>query len=365
MEAAMNRRSFLKTGVVAAAITPLAITALPALASSYDDYAATLRHPLDGDGGIEELIRFATLAPNGHNTQSWLFTATGNSIAVRPDLSRRTPVVDPDDHHIFVSLGCAAENLALAAAATGRLGEIEIADDGSFLCAWKQGRIARSPLVDVIPRRQSTRSLFDPPPVAVSDLRELEAAASAHGVRMVILTERPALTRLADLIVAGNRRQLADPAFVSELKSWLRFSSSSAIEHGDGLYGPVTGSPTVPDFIGRIGFSLFFDPAAEDDKCAAQMERSAGVAVFLGDRADPKHWVKVGRAAERFLLTAAQLGLSTAFLNQPVEVPELRSDLASLIGEPGLRPDLLVRFGRAAPMPYSPRRPVSSVVVSA
>jgi hypothetical protein len=27
---------------------------------------------------------------------------------ILPDLSRRCPAVDPDDHHLFVSLGCAA-----------------------------------------------------------------------------------------------------------------------------------------------------------------------------------------------------------------------------------------------------------------
>lgn len=358
----MNRRTFLKAGALVAA--PLALPALPALASSYDDCAAALRAPLDSEAGIADVIRFATLAPNGHNTQSWTFTVSGRTIDVAPDLNRRTPVVDPDDHHIYVSLGCAAENLALAAAATGRFGEIDIQDDGHFRYAWKPDRITRSPLVEAIPRRQSTRSLFDPTPIAASDLAQLEAAASAHGVRVVILTGHDALDRLRDLIIDGNRRQLADPAFVAELKSWIRFSSSSAIKHGDGLYGPVTGSPSVPDFIGRIGFNLFFDPAAEDDKCAAQMHSSAGVAVFLGERADRKHWVKVGRAAERFLLTATKLGLSTAFLNQPVEVPALRDDLATLVGEPGSRPDLLIRFGHAAPMPYSLRRPVNSVLAA-
>jgi hypothetical protein len=38
------------------------------------------------------------------------------SIVILPDLSRRCPVVDPDDHHLYVSLGCAAENILQAAA---------------------------------------------------------------------------------------------------------------------------------------------------------------------------------------------------------------------------------------------------------
>jgi hypothetical protein len=38
------------------------------------------------------------------------------SIVILPDLSRRCLVVDPDDHHLYVSLGCAAENILQAAA---------------------------------------------------------------------------------------------------------------------------------------------------------------------------------------------------------------------------------------------------------
>jgi glucose dehydrogenase len=36
----------------------------------------------------------------------------------------QTPAVDPDDHHLFISLGCAAENFAQASGATGRPGRL-------------------------------------------------------------------------------------------------------------------------------------------------------------------------------------------------------------------------------------------------
>jgi hypothetical protein len=60
---------------------------------------------------LKELIRYATLAPSSHNTQCWKFRLEDHAISIMPDLSRRCPVVDPDGHHLYVSLGCAAENL--------------------------------------------------------------------------------------------------------------------------------------------------------------------------------------------------------------------------------------------------------------
>ncbi len=90
----------------------------------YDATVAQMRTGLSAQPELADLIRYATLAPNGHNTQPWRFRLGERRIDILPDFSRRTPVVDPDDHHLFVSLGGAAENLALAGAARGRPGEI-------------------------------------------------------------------------------------------------------------------------------------------------------------------------------------------------------------------------------------------------
>jgi hypothetical protein len=91
----------------------------------FDARAARLRAPIHVDAGIADIVRYAILAPNGHNTQPWQFHAEGNAIDIRPDFSRATPVVDPDDHHLYVGLGCAAENLLIAATATGRPGQLD------------------------------------------------------------------------------------------------------------------------------------------------------------------------------------------------------------------------------------------------
>lgn len=89
---------------------------------SLDDYeaaVATTRATLRQVPEIGDLLRYASLAPSGHNTQPWKFQADGRRIVILPDFAQRTPIVDPDDHHLYVSLGCAAENLALSCAARG------------------------------------------------------------------------------------------------------------------------------------------------------------------------------------------------------------------------------------------------------
>ena len=70
----------------------------------------------------------------------------------------------------------------------------------------------------------------------------------------------------------------------------------------------------------------------------------------------------VGQACQRFALQANALGLKHAFINQPVEVPALRPELAALVGQPGQRPDLVMRFGYGALLPDAARRPAHEVM---
>lgn len=332
---------------------------------AYDAAVAAMRRRPTTAPQTRELIRYATLAANGHNTQAWLFRPDDDGITILPDVQRRTPVVDPDDHHLYVSLGCAAENLAIAAGAAGRAGAIAFdpVGNGAVRFRFGTGNSNDQALFEAIPRRQSTRADYDGSSVEASDLRQLRAAAAMPGVDLVLVGERPQLNQLRDLILAANTAQMDDPAFVAELKRWLRFSPNAALRTGDGLFSAASGQPPLPEWLGPWLFDRVFTVKAETARYARQIASSAGIAVFSGAKADPAHWVQVGRACQRFALQATALGLTRSFLNQPVEVPQFRADLATLAGLPGRRPDLVLRFGRCAALPFSARRPLAAVVI--
>ena len=171
------------------------------------------------------------------------------------------------------------------------------------------------------------------------------------------------MERVLEQVVQANSAQMADPAFVRELKSWIRFNGAQAVRTGDGLFSATSGNPTVPTWLGERAFDLFLRADSENDKYARQIRSSAGIAVFVGQAADPAHWVDVGRCYERFALQATALGIRSAMLNQPVEVAALRAQFATALQLGGQRPDLVVRFGRGPAMPPSLRRPVDAVLV--
>jgi hypothetical protein len=169
--------------------------------------------------------------------------------------------------------------------------------------------------------------------------------------------------RVLDYVVQANTAQMADAAFVKELKTWIRFNGAAAVHTRDGLYSATTGNPNIPTWLGDLAFGWFFTPKGENDRYSRQIRSSAGIAVFVGQSADKAHWVEVGRCYERFALQATALGIRNALVNQPVEVRAVRPEFAAAFGLADQRPDLVVRFGRGPAMPSSLRRSVASVLV--
>ena len=339
-------------------------------AGSYDATVRSTWHPAKAPAGDktalrQEMVRYATLAPSSHNTQCWKFRIEDDAITILPDLARRTPAVDPDDHHLYVSLGCAAENLVQAALANGLKGNVrfdpESGGGGAIRVALESTKAVASSLYLAIPGRQCTRAEFDGEPLSTEELRLLESAGTGAGVRVMLLTEKVALESVLAYVVEGNTAQMNDPAFVEELKSWIRFGSSEAVKTRDGLYSATSGNPSVPRWIGSPLFGMFFKPKAENDKYAKHLRSSAGVAVFVSEASDKAHWIEAGRCYERFALQAAALGIRNAMLNPPVEVSRLRPQFATAMGIGSGRPDLVVRFGRGPLMPKSLRRDLREV----
>lgn len=312
----------------------------------------------------QELVRYATLASSSHNTQCWKFSIAENSISIAPDFSRRLPTVDPDNHHLFVSLGCAAENLIQAALANGLMGEaaLEVSSTNGLKISLQPTNKLATPLFEAITRRQCTRTEFDGKPLSSHELKLLEQAGTGPGIKLRLLTEKNAMEQILEYVAQGNTAQMNDSAFVAELKTWIRFDDAEAVRTGDGLFTRASGNPALPRWLASPLFPAFFRADSENDKYARHVRSSSGIAVFVSAANDKPHWIETGRCYERFALQAAALGIRNAFLNQPVEVSTLRPQFASFLGIGQHRPDLVVRFGRGPEMPRSLRRPLASVL---
>jgi hypothetical protein len=95
----------------------------------------------------------------------------------------------------------------------------------------------------------------------------LQRAGSSDTVRL-LLTERPAMEQTLECVIQGKTAQMADAAFVKELKAWIRFNGAEAAGTRDGLYSAASGNPNIPSWIGDLAFRWVFTAKGENDKYA-------------------------------------------------------------------------------------------------
>ena len=364
----LSRRDFLKLtaalGIVAVGGHLLA-TYAPWL--NYEEQATQVRRSFNQEDTMSqqmiEMVRYATLAANGHNTQPWKFAIRQDVIEIHPDYSRHLPVVDPDNRELWSSLGCALDNLLLAARAAGYAPEVSYpVVDEVIRVQIANDTPQASPLFDAIPLRQTTRSVYDGRPVPAADLDKVQSLPLEPGVSLRFLTAPSEMETALAFVNEGNLHQYADRAFVEELISWLRFNKKEAMSSPDGLYSRCSGNPEVPRWLGRV-FVKGMKPQQQADADAEKFRSSAGAVVIATDTDDKAAWVRAGQLYERLTLDMTALNIKSALLNQPIEVAELRGQFQSALNLETCLPQLLVRFGYAGALPKSLRRPVEQVLI--
>jgi hypothetical protein len=104
-------------------------------------------------------------------------------------------------------------------------------------------------------------------------------------------------------------------------------------------------------------------PQQQADADAKKLRSSPGAVVVASETDDKTAWVRTGQVYERMALKMTTLNIKSAFLNQPIEVTELRLQFQNAMGLGASLPQLLVRFGYADLMPRSLRRPVEQIIV--
>lgn len=316
---------------------------------------------------FEKLIHYAALAPSGHNTQPWKFSVHGNHIRIHPDFSRSLPVVDPDNHALFISLGCALENLIIAAQHDGYSSSVNyFPNDKEYLEA---KLTERSPTDDdelfrVISKRQSNRSLYNGESIPDSHIKLLTSAVDSSSTTLRIFqTGHEGAEQIIRLVKEATRIQFRNDDFVEELISWIRFSKQEAVEEKDGLTSEAMGFPSVPGWLGKTIIRKFATPEGEAKKCEKMIRSSPNLIVFIAGSKSKKDWVDLGRNFQRVSLIATKLGISHAHLNMPCEIESVKEKFSEFLNlKKNEEPLLLIRLGYSKEMPKSPRRNLDEII---
>lgn len=315
---------------------------------------------------LRHMVGYAVLAPSAHNTQPWRFRVTPAGIELHADRARGLPVSDPDGRELVISCGAALFFLRVAIRRFGHMDRVHLLPDPSrpdllaLVARGDQVRATREVLTlfRAIRERRTHRPAFEARELSPPDLAALREAAEDEGGWMRPLAD-PLRTEVAGLVEAADRLQYADGAFRRELASWIRPTA-----HGvdDGIPAHALGIPDLlaplgPALMGRLNLGGM---RGGSDRRAAE---TAPLLAVLGTEGDRRNdWLNAGQALARVLLAGQARGLSAAFLNQPVQVPELRARLREMTGREGW-PQLILRMGYGQDLRPTPRRAVDDVLL--
>jgi hypothetical protein len=318
---------------------------------------------------IEKILEYATKAPSGHNTQPWKFLIKKDEIQIQPDFNRALPIVDSDNHALYISLGCAVENVVLAAKNYGFSSNIEIAknNEGADFIAIKLRKdktVEVDELFNHIDNRQVTRNEYSSSTVPSEDVKILLESTDFEGVHALVFTDSKAISELEPFIIEGSNLQFQNRDFVNELVSWIRFSKKEVEQKRDGIWHASMGMPSAGRMVGNIIMKKFVSAKSEAKRWKKQIKASAGFVLFTAEKNDVEHWVNLGRAFQRFGLTATKLNINHAHVNMPCEEHSVRKKLAAHFNLKNEHPLLLIRFGYSEKMPYSFRRPLHETVIN-
>ena len=312
-----------------------------------------------------QIASYASKAPSGHNTQPWKFHITDSTITVLPNLDVALPVVDRNNRELFISLGCAVENLCIAASYFGYTTHIiECSIEAIILELTKNALTIEDSLFHQIEKRQTNRNIYNGNKISDGILQQLQSIPKENGIQFYFTEiNTPFANTITQYIMKGNEIQMADIAFKNELLSWMRFNKKQVEATHNGLSYLVFGNPPLPRILARPIVSLFLKPNAQNKSDRKKIDSSSHFVVCATQRDTIEEMINLGRTLQRFLLKVTEIGISYAFLNQPCEVAALAFDLREKLPVNKEHPTLIMRIGYAKQIPYSPRKKIETLLV--
>jgi hypothetical protein len=394
MEEQVNRRSFLQKAAIGGG--GLLIFTSGGLAwrawdrgsfgkiyegAAFDPWEDWRNNRIQGPAG---LVSAAILASNPHNSQPWLFRVDERRIELYANMSRSLRSIDPFLREMHIGLGCALENLMVAARGRGYEPRLVLFPSGGkqYLVArveLKPGSAAEVPHYRAIGERHTNRSAYDRErDLAPAVIETFNKQVLSGNATLLSFSANDREGKLfAEGTIEATAGYIADPKLLKDSHRWFRYSLEEVNEKRDGLSVVGLG---MPEWQARVALSLpeswlgdfgkKWLEATETQHCATAPR--FGV-IAAPNRDDKAQLLEAGRLWQRLHLEATLQGVAMHPLNQMMEmvdhdcfeghISRAEYQLARIVKDSGLQAVFGFRCGYARqPSKPAPRRGVSEVI---
>ena len=301
------------------------------------------------------LIRFAVLAPSSHNSQPWKFKVGDKGIMVGPEMRRALPISDTNNRQLYISLGCAIENLLVAADYYGFATQINYQDDRAVISLQRikqESSQDKNHLIFSIPKSHTNRNPYDDR--TPDDLFRAWIKTLANDeMRVDCITDQNVKNKIADVVIAAGIAAMDNGGFRKELSRYVKPNITKA-KIGMPAFG--MGIPTPISLIAPLMLKLLNMNKLTRKQDEKLLKEQTPVFVIISTKEDgPKAWMRAGQTYERVALKAEQQNTNTAPIAAPIQIGEYYKELQRIL-QISFRPQVFFRLGCASrSTPHSPR----------
>jgi hypothetical protein len=332
------------------------------------------------------LVRAAILAASPHNSQPWLFRISPKQINLFSDYSRNIGSIDPLLREMHIGLGCALENLLLAAKAKGYAYQLHLfpdLNDSSHIAQINltESKPEISDLYEAIPQRHTNRGLYDKTrQIPIEVLQSVQTLGNdMPELTLFWFTTELEKQRIGDLIIQATEAIIADKEQSADSAKWMRQNWQEIQQYKDGI---TLDAQSLSIIVRAVGKTLPPFTQEQNDAAWLQVTKETHIStaaafgiVAVRDVNNNRQRIDGGRFWQRIHLWATTQGLALHPLNQLSEradrestldiKPKFGNDLREAINDTNWQALMAFRIGYPLldSLP-SPRRNVENVLIT-
>jgi hypothetical protein len=317
----------------------------------------------------KEILYLASLAPSGHNTQPWQIKyIEPYHWIICNDKTKWLQAVDQTQRETILSIGAFIQNLELAANNAGyscqfNLLAVTNQDENILEVRLQKNPSATKYDISTLKNRRTVRSGY------LNDVLKNDDVTYPLENEKDFLHFIPNSAKehnwLNEQTLEANRIQTYRDAVQKELAEWIRFSSSEAKKHCDGLTTAGMELDGIPGWILRNFYKQedVLKKAFREqgiDKVKKQLSLSAGWLIITSKDHSVATLLETGKRFQRMFLKIRDRNIAIHPMTQVLEEAETKKQVNTSIGiTDEIQFMLRTGYVKNYPKPVTLRRPVS------